>query len=81
MRVRTDGQIRGYTDAETQISFIISPMLYAIAMGRIIIIPRYSNRKIPRLSETRSTASDAEAETNISNRVQPAGDLIYTDPP
>jgi len=36
--VPTDGQTHTQTDTQTQTDFIICPMLYAIAMGQIIII-------------------------------------------
>jgi len=40
VRVPTDGQTHTHThtDRQTQTDFIICPMLYAIAMGQIIII-------------------------------------------
>ena len=37
VRVLADGQTHRHTDAQTQTDFIICPMLYAIAMGQIII--------------------------------------------
>jgi len=37
VRVSTDGQTHTHTHAQTQNDFIICPMLYAIAMGQIII--------------------------------------------
>jgi len=37
VRVLADGQTDGQTDWQTQTDFIICPMLYAIAMGQIII--------------------------------------------
>jgi len=37
VRVPTDGQTHTHTDRQTQTDFIICPMLYAIAMGQIII--------------------------------------------
>jgi len=38
VRVPTDGQINRHTHWQTQTDFIICPMLYAIAMGQIIIV-------------------------------------------
>ena len=37
VRVHTDGHTYTRTHTQTQIGFIICPMLYAIAMGQIII--------------------------------------------
>jgi len=36
VRVLADGQTDRQTDRQTQTDFVICPMLYAIAMGRII---------------------------------------------
>ena len=38
VRVPTDGQTHTQTDTQTQTDFIICPMLYATAMGQIIIV-------------------------------------------
>jgi len=38
VRVPTDGQTHTQTDTQTQTDFIICPMLYAIAMGQIIML-------------------------------------------
>jgi len=44
VRVPTDGQTHTQTDTQTQTDFIICPMLYAIAMGQIIIITSESDK-------------------------------------
>jgi len=38
VRVLADGQTDTHTDTQTQTDFIVCPMLYAIAMGQIIIL-------------------------------------------
>jgi len=55
VRVTTHGQTDTQTDRQMQTDFIICPMLYAIAMGQIINLPRLAKKTKTKLMSRRKT--------------------------